>query len=409
MENTAIELEPPTSALQPRRILVRGVNWLGDAIMTTPALLRLREHFPAALIAILTPEKLRGLWLHHPAIDEIISFAPEDTVWAVAKKIQVVMWPETKKETVADSARRAAGAISPLHGGAFDLAVIFPNSPRSALESWLARVPERVGYARSWRSLLLTTAVPSRPDAGHMRKRSIREIHRLASGAGSPDASRFTFHESNHQIYDYLNLVAALGANPEPLPTHLAVTSAEIKAAAQTFNLTTQFTNGRPIFGLNPGAEYGPAKRWPAPRFIAAAKEIHKRTNCYWVVLGGKGDILLANEIQSAIGVQCAVTLAGQTSLRELFAVIKQCRVLLTNDTGPMHIATALGTPVVVPFGSTSPELTGPILTPDSKHQLIKSDALCSPCFLRQCPIDFRCMNGITVERVVEAVVKAAG
>jgi heptosyltransferase-2 len=241
-----------------------------------------------------------------------------------------------------------------------------------------------------------------------MHKRPIREIKRIEYGIGVPDPSRYTFHESNHQIYDYLNLVAALGANSQPLPTHLAVTPGEIKTAAQKFNLTSQFTNGRPIFGLNPGAEYGPAKRWPAQRFIDAAKEIHKRTKCHWVVLGGKSDILLANEIQSAIGVQCAVTLAGQTSLRELFAVIKQCGVLLTNDTGPMHIATALGTPVVVPFGSTSPELTGPILSPGSKDQLIKSDALCSPCFLRQCPIDFRCMNGITVERVVEAVVKAA-
>ena len=91
MESTAIQLDPPGSALQPRRILVRGVNWLGDAVMTTPALMRLREHFPAALIAMLTPEKLRGLWLHHPAIDEILSFAPDETVWDVAKKIQVVM------------------------------------------------------------------------------------------------------------------------------------------------------------------------------------------------------------------------------------------------------------------------------------------------------------------------------
>jgi heptosyltransferase-2 len=408
MENTVIQLEPPSSALQPRRILVRGVNWLGDAVMTTPALLRLREQFPAALIAMLTPEKLRGLWLHHPAIDEVITFTPDEGVWAVAKKIQVVMWPESKKETMADSARRAASAMSPLHRGGFDLALIFPNSPRSALESWLARIPERVGYARPWRNLLLTTAVPSRADAGHMRKRSLSEINRLTSGLSAPDTSRYTFRESNHQIYDYLNLVAALGANPEPLPTHLVVTPGEIKSATQKFNLTTHITNDRPIFGLNPGAEYGPAKRWPAQRFIAAAKEIQKRTKCYWVILGGKGDILLADEIRSAIGGLSVVSLAGQTSLRELFAVVKQCRVLLTNDTGPMHIAAALGTPVVVPFGSTSPELTGPILAPGSKHQLVKSDALCSPCFLRNCPIDFRCMNGITVERMVEAVVKAA-
>ena len=98
---------------------------------------------------------------------------------------------------------------------------------------------------------------------------------------------------------------------------------------------------------------------------------------------------------------------AGQTSLRELMALLKICRVLLTNDTGPMHVAAALGTPVVVPFGSTSPELTGPGLPGDPRHHLLKSDAPCSPCFLRECPIDFRCMNGISVERVVEAVLQA--
>ena len=96
--------------------------------------------------------------------------------------------------------------------------------------------------------------------------------------------------------------------------------------------------------------------------------------------------------------------MAGQTTLRELMSLLKLCRVLLTNDSGPMHVAAALGTPVVVPFGSTSPELTGPGLPGDLRHRLLKSDAPCSPCFLRECPIDFRCMNGIPVERVVEAV-----
>jgi heptosyltransferase-2 len=411
MEDSAIQSQTASSVFQPRRILVRGVNWLGDAVMTTPALLRLREHFPEALIALLTPEKLRGLWLHHPAIDEIITFKQAEGALRVARKIQVVMWPDAEgKRTIAASARRAASAINPLQRGAFDLALILPNSPRSALETWLARIPKRVGYARPWRNFFLTTAVPSRPDAGHMRKRSVSEIKRLVSTAGANEGSRFKVQDSGHQIYDYLQLVAALGANPEPLPTQLVVTPGEIKAVAQKFNLTTQFTNNRPIFGLNPGAEYGPAKRWPPDRFIATAREIQKRTKCLWLILGGKSDVVLANEISSAIGggLQTAATsLAGQTSLRELCAVIKLCRVLLTNDTGPMHIAAALGTPVVVPFGSTSPELTGPILLPGTRHQLIKSDAPCSPCFLRECPIDFRCMNGISVQRVVEAVLKS--
>jgi heptosyltransferase-2 len=407
MVTAAMQSQPMSATFQPRRILVRGVNWLGDAVMTTPALLRLREHFPDALIALLTPVKLRGLWLHHPAIDEVITFKSDEGPLRVARKVQVMMWPDAEgKRTVAASAKRAAGAIHPLQRGAFDLALVLPNSPRSALETWLARVPCRVGYARPWRNFFLTTAVPSRPDSGHMRKRSLSEIKKLISTDGADDVN--TFHVSSHQIHDYLHLVATLGANPDPLPPQLMVTPGEIKATAQKFNLTDLFTKNRPLFGLNPGAEYGPAKRWPADRFIAAAREIQKRTNCLWLILGGKGDALLAGQIESAIGAGASMplNLAGKTSLRELCAVIKQCRVLLSNDTGPMHIAAALSTPVVVPFGSTSPELTGPILSAGTRHQLIKSDAPCSPCFLRECPIDFRCMHGITVERVVEAVMK---
>ena len=164
----------------------------------------------------------------------------------------------------------------------------------------------------------------------------------------------------------------------------------------------------QPIFGLNPGAEYGPAKRWPVEKFIAAAKEIQQQTNCVWLLFGGKNDAALDRQIESAIrNPQSAIlNLAGKTSLRELMALLKLCRVLLTNDTGPMHVAAALGTPVVVPFGSTSPELTGPGLPGDARNHLLKSDAPCSPCFLRECPIDFRCMNGISVERVVEAVLE---
>jgi heptosyltransferase-2 len=200
-------------------------------------------------------------------------------------------------------------------------------------------------------------------------------------------------------------LVATLGANPEPLPPQLAVTSEEVSAAAKKFGLE-QITI--PIFGLNPGAEYGPAKRWPVEKFITAAKEIQTRTNCAWVLFGGKGDVELATRIVQELtqhGVRNTYfNLAGQTTLRELMAVLKLCRVLLTNDTGPMHVAAALGVPVVVPFGSTSPELTGPGLPGDPRHHLIKSTAPCSPCFLRECPIDFRCMNGISTESVVQAV-----
>ena len=210
---------------------------------------------------------------------------------------------------------------------------------------------------------------------------------------------------SRHQIHEYLHLAAALGANPKPLPPQLFVRPDEIEAAKKKFGLNEI---GKPIFGLNAGAEYGPAKRWPIEKFIAAAREIQQRTNCVWLLFGGKADVAIANQIASAIHDSRFTIhdLSCKTSFRELMALLKICRVLLTNDSGPMHVAAALGTPVVVPFGSTSPELTGPGLPGDTRHHLLKSDAPCSPCFRRKCPIDFRCMNGISVERVVKAVLE---
>ena len=367
------------------RILVRGVNWLGDAVMATPALLRLRERFPEAHITLLTPEKLRDLWLHHPAVNDAVSFGPGERVFSVGRKL---------KEKI------------------FDLALVLPNSPRSALEVWLARIPKRVGYARPWRNWFLTQLVQERPNGVAMRKRTIREINELTTDNARRPVSTIQYPSSAHHIYQYLHLVAALGANPEPRAPLLAVTEGEVAAVRKQFDFPEMSATQRPLLALNPGAEYGPAKRWPIEHFIAAARQIQQHTDGFWVILGGRGDIELAKRVAAGIAPHASrltlhANLAGQTSLRELMAVLKLCRVLLTNDTGPMHVAAALGTPVVVPFGSTSPELTGPGLPGDPRHRLLKSDAPCSPCFLRECPIDFRCMNGISVERAVAAVVEA--
>jgi len=369
------------------RILVRGANWLGDAVMTTPALLRLREKFPGAHIVLLTPDKLCDLWLaapkqgegglHHPAVNETIPFASGESVFCVAKKLRC---------------------------GKYDLALVLPNSPRSAIEAWLAGIPQRIGYARPWRNFFLTQTVAPRSDTMKMRKRSVAEIKNLISQLPTSNSQ---LPNSAHQIHEYLHIAAALGANPEPLAPQLAVTPEEIEAAKNKFGL---LDITQPIFGLNPGAEYGPAKRWPIERFIAAAQRVQQQKDCLWLMFGAKNDAPVAQRIEIGLGgMPTVMNLAGQTSLRELMALLKLCRVLLTNDSGPMHVAAALGTPVVVPFGSTSPELTGPGLPGDPRHRLLKSDAPCSPCFLRECPIDFRCMNGIGVERVVEAVLSAQG
>jgi len=359
----------------PRRLLVRGVNWLGDAVMTTPALQRLRERFPKADITLLTHQKLADLWRRHPSLNAVLTLSSGEGPWSVARR---------------------------LRAGNFQTALVLPNSHRSALEVWLARIPHRIGCARPWRNCFLTHPVAARQNHVEMRKRSVSEIKRMVR---SPAAGAHGLPRATHHIHQYLHLGASLGASPEPLPPLLAIAPEELKAAAAKFQLADELSNTRLLLGLNPGAEYGPAKRWPLERFIAVAQEIHQRTGCLWLILGGQSDVPAANAIHSALHApRAALPLAGQTSLRELMALLKLCRVLLTNDSGPMHVAAALGTPVVVPFGSTSPELTGPGLPGDARHLLLKSAAPCSPCFRRTCPIDFRCMTGISAERVVEAV-----
>jgi heptosyltransferase-2 len=158
---------------------------------------------------------------------------------------------------------------------------------------------------------------------------------------------------------------------------------------------------------LNPGAEYGPAKRWPAERFAAVARTVQESGLGRWVLLGGRNDQPVTAAIRAQL--DSALDLAGRTTLRELMAVLAATRLLLTNDTGPMHVAAALGLPIVVPFGSTSPELTGPGQPGDPLHRWVRAGAACSPCFLRECPIDFRCMLDIRIETVTAAVREILG
>jgi heptosyltransferase-2 len=369
------------SFLTPRRILVRGVNWLGDAVMTTPALRRLREKFPGLQITLLHHEKLADLWRNHPSIDATISFAAGENPWSVARR---------------------------LRPNGFDIAVLLPNSPRSALEAWLARIPQRIGYARAWRNLLLTQQVATRTGYVPMRKLSVRAVNQQIRKSGlatlPPRAASF----AAHHVHQYLHLVATLGANPDPVQPELAVQAEELETVAAKFNLANERNQGRPLLGLNPGAEYGPAKRWPVDRFVAAAREIQMRTGGLWLLFGGAADTPMAQQLAASFGNPDSGlrNLTGKTSLRELMGLLKLCRVLLTNDSGPMHVAAALGIPVVVPFGSTSGALTGPGLAGDVHHQLLSSHAACAPCFRRTCPIDFRCMNGISVESVVTAALQ---
>ena len=373
MSDSSSRLEP-----SPERILIRGVNWLGDAVMTTPAIQRLRETYPEAHITLLTHEKLADIWRAHPDVNEVETFGAKEGVGAIAQRLKA-------KE--------------------FDLGIALPNSPRTAFELWRAGIPRRVGYCAPWRNWMLTHAVPRATSVTHMRKRTEAEIRRLIDAPET--ASDTPVAEGSHHIHHYLRLVEAIGASSVPAAPRIEIPDGDLDSFAEQF-----IPNGdkkRLWLGLNPGAEYGPAKRWPADRFVAAAVELTRQTDCGWLVFGAKGDNeteSIANEIDRQTSAETVVNLVGRTSLAQLCAGLKFCDALLTTDSGPMHVAAAIGTPVVVPFGSTSIELTGPGLPGDSTHQLLTAEAPCAPCFLRECPADFRCMNEISVERVAEATNK---
>ena len=351
--------------------------------MAMPALQRLREAHPQARITLLTPQKLNDLWTGSPFIDTTFPIVSGENLWSVAQR---------------------------LRQGRFDLGLVLPNSPRSALELWFGRVPVRIGYSGSWRDLFLSNVV--QPAAGFvpMHKRSACEIRRLIrSGATSspPPPS------SAHHIHHYLRLAAATGASSNPVAPFIPVSEEELMNVRQTLGIPVDLP-GKPLLGLNAGAEYGPAKRWPTENFVATAREVQRRTGAVWVLFGGPGDIPLVTEVERGLReggsspyLGQVVNLAGRTTLRELVAALRACRLLLTNDTGPMHVAAAVGTRVVALFGSTSPELTGPGLPGDNRHRLLRKDVPCHPCFRRECPIDFRCLRGLSPSIVVDEILQA--
>ena len=226
-----------------------------------------------------------------------------------------------------------------------------PNSLRAALELWLAGVPQRVGYA------------------GHYRRWLLNQIVRPVVRNGPPP----------HQVEHYLDLARSLGVNAEV---------GEIALEKPAPDATR--------IGLCPGAEYGPAKRWLPERFAEVAVQVGGE----WVLFGTAKDKEVGAQIAAVLGNGC-LNLIGKTTLEELVDQLRQCRLLLTNDTGTMHLATLLGVPVVAVFGSTEPRLTGPL---GARHRVVRHQVECSPCFLRDCPLDFRCMTAVSTEEVVAAI-----
>ncbi|MEP6671274.1 MAG: lipopolysaccharide heptosyltransferase II, partial [Chthoniobacter sp.] len=322
--------------LQPFRILIRGSNWLGDAVMSVPAVRAIKRGRMDAHITILTPAKLADVWKTVAEVDEVMTIEPGESVFAVARRLR---WT-------------------------FDVAILFPNSLRVALEVWLAEVPRRVGYP------------------GHNRRRLLNQV--LA-----PKKKKKEAQPPRHQVHHYLALAEFVGA--------------DIQGALDRPVEKQRTKDARPVIGLCPGAEYGPAKRWLPERFAEVVRIVHECTEVEWKVFGVEKDRPVTDMIVAAAAVPCT-DLVGKTTLSELMEELRACDLLLTNDTGTMHLASYLGVPTVAIFGSTEPTLTGPLGAP---HRILRHHVECSPCFLRECPIDFRCMHAIGVTEVVEAVLTA--
>jgi lipopolysaccharide heptosyltransferase II len=328
-----IYLPPGISArhLKPFRILIRSTNWLGDAVMSVPAVRAIKNGRPDVHVTIAAPDKIAPMWKLIPEVDAIIPLS-ESAIFQVVRQLR-----QQKP---------------------FDVAVLFPNSLRVALESWLSGIPRRVGYR------------------GHYRSWLVNQIVREPRKPGPPE----------HHSLRFLRIARACGAETSNI---------EVPNPNQTSNI-----KDRTLIGLCPGAEYGPAKRWLPERFAEAAAKITEQSSARWILLGTKNDAAIGEQIAAAIGDHC-VNRIGQTTLDQLIDELRQCRLLLTNDTGTMHLAALLGVPVVAVFGSTEPRLTGPL---GNGHTILRHHVECSPCFLRECPIDLRCMKAVSADEVAGAV-----
>lgn len=321
-------------------ILIRATNWIGDAVMSLPALRAVRRRFPDAKITVLAKPWVSALYEGERSIDRVIPL--DGANWNLIRRL--------RREN-------------------FDLAVLFPNSLQSAVVVRLAGVKRIVGFARDGRSLLLTDAIPV-PKAGEV---------------------------AAHQLFYYLELLRRAGlieTIPEVQEIRLDGVD-DLRAKGEKLFETLQVK--RPVIGVSPGAAFGSAKRWLPERFAESAARLAAELGGSVAVFGSAAEKALCGEVARAANGR---NFAGTTTLREFIEMTAACRVFLTNDSGAMHIASALGVPSVTVFGPTDEAATGP-LGPSAR--LVREPVDCAPCLLRECPIDHRCMTRVTSDQVVRA------
>lgn len=336
------------------KILIRGTNWLGDAVMTTPALRRLRASFPDAHLALLATPRTAGLFEESPFLDEVILYRRRE-----------------------EGIRAFWATVQTLRNRQFDLAALFQNAFEAALLTSLAGIPQRVGFVAQGRSWLLTGRLYRGPQ-----------------------------HRNRHQIHDYLDIVAlcerlCLGAEfqaspDDPLP--VLTTSQRQRAAAEALRQRYELAATQPLVALNTAATNSRAKCWPEDRFAALADELSTHENARVILIGAESERANAERVVQQMKTDGALNLAGRTSMAELLGLLESCALLVTNDTGPAHVAAALGRPTLTLFGPTNEFETAPA---GPYAELMRADGIeCARCMHRACPIDHRCMTRLTVADV---------
>ena len=328
------------------RILVRSTNWVGDAVMTIPALEAIKENFPASNLTVLARPWVIPLLENNPGVDQVLPFKKGKGF--LSNIVEVI---------------RAASLI---RGLGFDLALLFQNAFEAALLTCLGGIRFRVGYNTDGRRLLLSHAV--------IRDREILR---------------------QHQVEYYLGILRAFGWEAPSKDPSLHVAEKEMWAA-RTILSSHGIEEGDFVVGLSPGAIYGPAKRWPIERFALIGDWAAERWGARVLVMGSQTEKSLGENLGRLMK-HHPVNLCGSTTLGEAMALIKRCRLFVSNDSGLMHVAAALRVPTVAVFGSTDPVATGPR---GDTARIVRRPIACSPCLRPECPTDYRCMLSIGAEEV---------
>ncbi|OYT73411.1 MAG: lipopolysaccharide heptosyltransferase II [Chloracidobacterium sp. CP2_5A] len=339
------------------RLLARGVNWVGDSIMTLPALRELRRVFPDARLTLMARPWVADLFADTPLADDLLLY-------------------DSREESF-------LSGVAKLRARRFDAAILFQNAFESAALAFAARIPRRIGFATEARRWLLTEAVPITP------------------------ATR-----RKHQIYYYLDLVAQLEArltgttqvNYEALDYRLPVAPSAV--AALDAKLPNLGQSARPV-AVVPGAVNSRAKQWAPTSFTDLLDRLADHADLELFLVGAPDERPLCESIRQAMRRPARATvLAGALSLRESVAFLSRCAAVISNDTGPAYIAAALDRPLVTIFGPTDPDQISPF-SPTAR--IVRKLVPCAPCLLKECPIDHRCLAGVTPETVYQAACRALG